>query len=142
MHFVKLSWIKIYLSVYVVTCIVLLHRSLLHSVWLLITVSSEIYIWYDASWAGILFMYIVSSDWLCRSWRWQTGDQFYTKRWWTSHALYRVWFCWHWRSCIGHVQHWYSMCVFLFTAVVVISEKMLFCEIIVCVYLFRVNHAI
>jgi len=35
-----------------------------------------------------------------------------------------------------------TVCVSLFTAVVVISEKMLFCEIIVCVYLFRVNHAI
>jgi len=43
----------------------------------------------------------------------------------------------HW-PCTTLIRY---VCV-LFTAVVVISEKMLFYEIIICVNVFRVNHAI
>jgi len=50
-------------------------------------------------------VFSVSCNWLCCSWRWQTGDQLYTKRWWRSDALQCVQLCWHWRCGTGYVQY-------------------------------------
>ena len=59
-----------------------------------------------------VFMSIVSGNWFCCSWRWQTGDQFYAKRWWRSNALQCVWIRWYWRSCTGYVQYRCGTCCF------------------------------